>query len=201
MRGYRLVNLQILIEEVGDDKAKSVLSDFSCPLNPDVEGFLAKKAIEFSRQRLSQTHLVFTSYQGSVVLVGYFTLANKDMIVSTRHLKGKLKKRLSRFSTPMPEIKALRIPMPLIGQLGKNYNHGYNSLITGDRLLDMACEQVKKVQLVLGGRYVYLECEDKPALLEFYERNGFCQFEKRKLDSDETGLTGEYLVQMLKYIE
>jgi hypothetical protein len=65
----------------------------------------------------------------------------------------------------------------------------------------MACEQVKKVQLVLGGRYVYLECEDKPALLEFYERNGFCQFEKRKLDSDETGLTGEYLVQMLKYIE
>lgn len=200
MRGYNLVNLKLLIEEAGEDKAKSVLSGFSCPMNPDVETFLKEKAIDFAKQGFSQTQLVFASYKGDPVLVGYFTLANKDMIVSSKKLSNTWKRRLGKFSTNMPEIKAFVIPTPLIGQLGKNYSNGYNSLITGDELLGMACEMVKEAQLVLGGRFVYLECEDKPTLLEFYGRNGFCEFDRRKLDPDETGLDGEYLVQLLKYI-
>ena len=53
----------------------------------------------------------------------------------------------------------------------------------------------------LGGKFVYLECEDKPFLIEFYSRNGFCAFDRRRLDRDETGLDGDYLIQMLKYIK
>ena len=82
MTGFRIVNLKILIEEHGKEFAQKLLSDFSCPLNTDVEYFLHKNAIIFSEQSLSQTHLVFASYQNSPVLVGYFTLANKYITVS-----------------------------------------------------------------------------------------------------------------------
>ena len=53
----------------------------------------------------------------------------------------------------------------------------------------------------LGGRFVYLECEDKPKLIDFYAENGFCEFDRRPLDRDETDLSGDYLVQMLKYLK
>ena len=63
MTGYRVVNLGAMIEELGEDAVKRILSDFSCPLNPDVEFFLSKKAIDFAKQRWAQTHLVFASYK------------------------------------------------------------------------------------------------------------------------------------------
>mgnify|MGYP000394787147 CR=1 FL=1 len=65
----------------------------------------------------------------------------------------------------------------------------------------MACQKVTLFQLALGGKIVYLECEDKPILLEFYERNGFIPFGKRELDKDESDLMeGKYLIQLLKYM-
>ena len=67
LTGYNLVNLEELVLQVGEERAKEVLSDFSCPMNADVEYFLRHKAIEFSKQRLAQTHLVFTSYQEAVL--------------------------------------------------------------------------------------------------------------------------------------
>lgn len=39
MTGYGLVNLKEMIEEVGEDRVKEILSAFSCPLNKDVEFF------------------------------------------------------------------------------------------------------------------------------------------------------------------
>ena len=75
--------------------------------------------------------------------------------------------------------------------------NGLDSLITGDELLQMACEKVSRIQLDLGGRFAYLECEDKPRLMEFYASNGFCEFDRRPLDRDETNIDGDYLVQML----
>ncbi len=57
------------------------------------------------------------------------------------------------------------------------------------------------MQMIVGGKVVYLECEDVDRLTEFYSSNGFVAFGKRLLDRDETEtLKGEYLVQMLKYI-
>ena len=52
MSGYIGVNLRdILVDEtLGESAAKSLLSSFSCPLNPDVEHFLRNVAIEFSKQ-------------------------------------------------------------------------------------------------------------------------------------------------------
>jgi hypothetical protein len=90
---------------------------------------------------------------------------------------------------------------PLIAQLGKNFTDGYNKLITGKELLKMACDMVETVQLNIGGKITYVECEDKPILKEFYESYGFCCFGVRQLERDETELfKGEYLLQLIKYI-
>lgn len=201
MTGYRVVNLSALIEELGEDAAKRILSNFSCPKNPDVEYFLAAKAIEFAKQGWAQTHLVFASYKKEIVLVGYFALANKTICVPGKNLSNSLKKRIAKFATYDSNLKAYILSAPLIAQLGKNYTNKYNELITGDELLNEACNKISRIQFELGGRFAYLECEDKEKLTSFYSRNGFCNFDTRKLDKDETDkLQGEYLVQMLKYI-
>lgn len=200
MKGYKIVNLKLMIDELGEEHTKQLLSKFSCPLNEDVETFLHQKAIIFSKQGFSQTHLVYASFQGDPEIAGYFTLANKYITVQGDKLSSTLRKRINKFSVYDPKIKAYCLSAPLIAQLGKNYTGNLCNLISGDELLTFACEKVSRIQLDLGGKFAYLECEDKPKLLEFYEKNGFCAFDCRTLDRDETGLTGNYLVQLLKYI-
>ncbi len=74
-------------------------------------------------------------------------------------------------------------------------------MITGDEILKMACDKINEVQLIAGGSFVYIECEDVQKLKEFYLRNGFIEFGKRMLDNDERDdLSGDYLIQMVKYL-
>jgi len=202
MTGYKIVNLKLMVEEIGEDRTKEILSSFCCPLNEDVESFLTVKAIDFAKQGWSQTHLVMASYRDEPVLVGYFTLANKYITVDSRKItSGTQRKRIAKHSIFDNRLRAYCLSAPLIAQLGKNFANGYNKLITGDELLYMACKKISTIQLDLGGRYAYLECEDKKPLVDFYSRNGFYEFDTRRLDRDEVGVSGEYLVQMLKYIK
>ena len=204
MTGFKVVNLAVLVEEIGEDAAKGILSDFSCPLNKDVEYFLQHKSIDFAVQGWAQTHLVFASYKGEPVLVGYFALANKYIRVSTKVMgrhSNTLRRRIAKFAHFDKDLESYIFSAPLIAQLGKNYANGYDKLISGDELLAEACDRISRIQFDLGGRFAYVECEDKPALIEFYTKNGFCEFDHRMLDVDETEtLDGKYLVQMLKYI-
>lgn len=202
MSGYIGINLKEMLEQIGETATKSVLSDFSCPLNPDIEKFLKHTAIEFSKQGISSTYLIMASYKHKYVLVGYYTLSNKFFCIDKDAFPSKnLRKRISKFAQYDSTIRRYTLSAPLIGQLGKNYTNGYNTLITGDELLELALEKVKEIHSILGGKIVYLECEDKERLIEFYSNNGFVNFGKRILDHDETDLSGEYLIQMLKYMK
>ena len=142
------------------------------------------------------------SYKNRYVLVGYFTLANKIFCIDRDSLPNRIwKSRISKFSQYDTTIKRYTLSAPLIGQLGKNYSHGYDKLITGDELLHLALKKVSEMQYIVGGKIVYLECEDKERLVDFYSQNGFVNFGKRYLDHDETDkLSGDYLIQMLKYM-
>lgn len=202
MSGYKIVSLKDMIEALGEKETQERLSQFSCPLNRDVESFLHNSAIELAKQSISVTYLVYTSYKKELVIAGYFTLANKNIIVSNNNGMSKtVRKRINKFGTYDPDRKGYRISAPLIAQMGKNYLNGYDRLISGDELLKIACDKVAQVQEMIGGKIVYLECEDKPGLLNFYDSNGFVNFGKRTLDRDEAEiLSGHYLVQMLKYL-
>ncbi len=204
MSGYIGINLRdiLLDNTLGENIAKNLLSSFYCPLNPDVEHFLKHTAIEFAKQGISSTHLVMASYQGKYVLAGYFSLANKIFCIEKDSLPNRAwKKRMKKFGQFDQTIQRYTISAPLIGQLGKNYANSYDKLITGDELLKLALDKVREMQAIVGGKIVYLECEDKEPLLDFYSQNGFVNFGKRALDKDETStLSGEYLVQMLRYM-
>ncbi len=203
MTGYWQANLRDMIQALGEEAVKAQLQEFSCPMNEDVEYFIHEKAIEFSKQGIASTHIVFSSYCGKPVIVGYYSLANKTVVVKASVLKSKTwKSRIHRFAEYRQEIKGYICAMPLIGQLGKNYSNGYNKLISGDDLLEIACKKVRSVQYALSGKLAYLECEDNPQLVEFYQRNGFTEFGRRTLDGDEHRNDGKnYLLQMIKYFK
>ncbi|QIB58586.1 N-acetyltransferase [Blautia producta] len=202
MAGFVQVNLAEMISEIGEDRVKAILSDFSCPLNKDVEFYIRDKAIVFAKQGWAATHLVFASYKDTLVLVGYFTLVTKVIMIYKANMSKTLQKKISKFSQPDVSMKRYIMSAPLIAQLGKNFNKGYDKLITGDELLKLACDKVKSIQTDVGGKFVYLECEDKPQLIDFYTSNGFVNFGKRNLDKDETDvMSGGYLVQMLRYLK
>lgn len=203
MTGYLQVNLNMMLQEIGENETKKFFSDFSCPLNLDVEAFLRYRAMEFAKQGISVTHLVMVSYRGKYVLVGCYALAHKVFTINRESLPSQnWKRRLLKFGQYDEELKRYFISSPLIGQIGKNYENNYNKLISGDELLLLAIEKVSEMQMIVGGKTVYLECEDKERLLEFYSRNGFVNFGQRQLENDEIGeMQGEYLIQMLKYLK
>ena len=189
MSGYVGINLRDILsdEKLGEKVTKELLSSFSYPLNLDVEYFLRHTAIEFSRQGLASTYLIMASYQKSYVLAGYFTLANKFLLLSKTSLPNrKWRSRMSKFGHFDPTVQRYTLSAPLIGQLGKNYTNSYDKLITGDELLKLALDKVQEMQYIAGGKIVYLECEQKEKLISFYERNGFVNFGTRVLDKEET---------------
>ena len=201
MTGYKVANLDLLLKEIGEEKTRQILADYLCPLNQDVEDFLKRSAIPFSNQGLAKTHLVFASKNDVCALAGYFTLATKVLLIKrSKKLGSKLNSRLRKFSRIIDETDTSQISAPLIAQLGKNFCDNNDRLISGDELLKIACDKVQNIHSEIGGKVVYLECEDKPKLCEFYERNGFREFDRRPLDkSDRDIFKSDYLIQMIRY--
>ena len=74
--------------KLGEDKLIQELSEFSCPQNADIEHFLKKSAIEFTKKNQSVTYLVFSL--SSMVLVGYFTIALKPLTVRGEKVSNEL---------------------------------------------------------------------------------------------------------------
>lgn len=200
MTGYQEVRLVDLVDEIGEDEVQNLLADYLCPLNLDVEDFLRNKAILFAKQGYAQTFLIYTSYKGVPTLAGYYALANKSITVPAKNLNSKWRSRIKRFAKYDDDLKCYPISLPLIGQIGKNFTRNAERLISGNEILEMACNRVKAALAVLGGKMVYLECEDKPRLIAFYENNGFYRFANRNLDRDELGEM-RYLVQMIRYFK
>lgn len=194
---FREVNLGDIVEQLGEDKAKEILSNFSCPINLDVQNFLLTKSIEFSKRGFSKTHLVFweTRDHKSKELVGYYTIASKVITIQRSAVTSREARKLREHGIYNEKTNEYTVSAPLIGQIGKNYTNGNNTLISGDDLLHLAMSKIKQVQHEVGGRFVYLECEDKKKLKSFYEKNNFKLFGKRNLDRDETDIAGNYLLQ------
>ena len=190
-------NLSDMLDELGEDNVKEILSSFSCPMNTDVENFLRYKAIEFSKRGFAKTHIVYweTEDKKENAFVGYYTITSKSITIERNAVNSREARKLREHGVFNEKTNDYTIAAPLIAQLGKNYTDGNDSLITGDDLLHLAMEKVRKVKNEIGGRFAYLECEEKEKLIKFYERNNFKFFGKRQLDRDETDITGTHLLQ------
>lgn len=200
MKGYAVVTIEVLFQALGEERFNSLLSDFSCPNNQDVLAFFQLHALQASRVGFSQTHVVLAGYQGKPVIAGYYTLTQKALVIKERaNLSKSLNKRLNAFARTNKELGQKEIIAPLIAQLGKNATYQQAKLISGDDLLELAIDEVRKMLRIAGGRAVYLECEDNAFLIDFYKRNGFQVFGERALDADERHLIpGVRLLQMIR---
>lgn len=190
------INLADIIEELGEERATEILSSFSCSINPDVEDFIRNKSIQFAKQGLASTYLVFTLFRKEKVLVGYYAIAMKTISVDSTALSHSNRDRIKRFSPYDSLTGCYTISAYLLGQLAKN--DAYHDKITGDDLISLSLNRIHGLQHDLSGRFTYLECEDVSSLIRFYERHSFVKYGQRNLDDQEES-RDRYLVQMLRY--
>ena len=197
---YRIINIRRYIgnenPELGEDELRQILSEFSCPMNPDVERFLKYSSIEFTKKNQSVTYLVFSVADGK--LLGYFTLALKPLTVRGETVSNTVKRKLLRISELDKKSDTYTMSAYLIAQLGKNYSENDGKMITGAELLGLAWDKIKATQYMFGGMVTFLEAENEEKLLSFYRNNRFSQFDTRQTisDTDES----HELVQLLRLL-
>lgn len=195
---YSVINIRRYLNsdnpKLGESRLLQVLSGFSCPRNPDVERFLKKSSVEFTKKNQSVTYLVFDI--SSMVLAGYFTLALKPLTVRGETVSNTVKKKLLRVSEWDEKSDTYTMSAYLIAQLGKNFTNGVDKKITGEELLVLAWNKIKEIQYLGGGVVTFLEAENEEKLLSFYRNNRFSQFDTRQTTSD-TDKSHE-LIQLLR---
>ncbi len=197
---YRIINIRRYIgnenPELGEDELLQILSEFSCPMNPDVERFLTHSSIEFTKKNQSVTYLVFSVVGGR--LLGYFTLALKPLTVRGETVSNTVKRKLLRISELDKKSDTYTMSAYLIAQLGKNYAENDGKMITGAELLELAWDKIKATQYMFGGMVTFLEAENEEKLLSFYHNNRFSQFDTRQTTS---GLDEPHeLIQLLRLL-
>ena len=197
---YRIINIRRYIgnenPELGEDELLQILSEFSCPMNPDVERFLKHSSIEFTKKNQSVTYLVFSVADGK--LLGYFTLALKPLTVRGETVSNTVKRKLLRVSELDKKSDTYTMSAYLIAQLGKNYSENDGKMITGAELLELAWDKIKATQYMFGGMVTFLEAENEEKLLSFYRDNRFSRFDTRQTISDTD--EAHELVQLLRLL-
>jgi len=183
-------------EEAGEPALVELLSGFSSPKNKDVERFLKKSAIEFTKKNQSVTYLVVSAED--VRLLGYFTLALKPLTVRGETVSNTMKRKLLRISELDEKSDTYTMSAYLIAQLGKNFSESGGTEITGAELLKLAWDKIKEIQYLGGGVVTFLEAENEEKLLSFYRNNRFSQFDTRQTASDAE--ESHELVQLLRLL-
>lgn len=81
VNNFIVLNIREYLENedkrLGEDKLVQLLSEFSCPLNTDVERFLKQQAIEFAKKHQAVTYLVLSLEDAE--LLGYFSVTIKPL--------------------------------------------------------------------------------------------------------------------------
>lgn len=183
-------------ERLGEDKLLQLLSEFSCPLNPDVERFLKQQSIEFAKKHQAVTYLILSLEDAE--LLGYFSITIKPLVVKAEPFSNTVKRKLARFSEIDKGEQTYNLAAYLIAQLGKNYNDRAKGRITGKELLEAAIRQTQALQYQAGGMVTFVETEKNAKLISFYENYGFKQFDTRQSVSKE--IEAHELVQLLRLL-
>lgn len=183
---------------IGENDLEKILSDFSSPKNSDVESFLKRNAVEFTKKNQSVTYLVFSLED--MCLVGYFSITMKPVTVNGKGMSNSVKRKLSRLSRLDQNTDSYTVSAYLIAQLGRNYSEEVKFPITGKMLMNFEIDTLHEIQRQLGGIMVYLECEEKEPLIRFYrDQNGFQIFGERMTEEGKEGESHK-LLQLLNFL-
>lgn len=130
----------------------SLLSSFLCPLNPDVEHFLHYNAINFSKQGIAITYLVFVENEDSLYFVGYFALTNKIIQFEKMKMSNRTERLVKRFGDFDEATNTYSLSAPLIAHFGKNFS-------ANQKLLSF---YQPNGYTVFGKRYIQNQSETEP---------------------------------------
>lgn len=185
MNAYTTVNFLDMINVIGEDSVNLILSDFSCPKNDEIENFIKKNAVDFAKRKMSITHLVMDE---NGKLAAIFALTHKAVKIKDEVLSSTLRKKIKRYAQLDEDTNSYMVSAFLIAQLGKNCEECEGEPVNGNSLMDSAMDILTAVQHDIGGGVVYLECEDKPRLLSFYQNGNNCfrVFRERYSEVDQT---------------
>ena len=183
MSAFQVVNILDMIESVGEDEVKSILSEFSCQKNPEIENFVKNSAVDFAKKKMSITYLVVDTTE---TVRAIFALTHKAIELTNENLSNTMRKRIQRHSKLDEGTDSFNVSAFLIAQFGKSDTYSTEENISGDALMDFTFEVLTAVQHDIGGGLVYLECEDREKLLDFYssEPNQFFKFGERYSEED-----------------
>lgn len=183
MNEYNVFNILDMAEAIGETNLKELLSDFYCPKNGEIQQFARANAYDFARKKLSVTYLVVNEDN---YIAAIFTLAHKAVEIGDASLSNSKRKKISRFAVLDSGTGSYTVSAFLIAQFGKSYALDADKKLSGNELMDLVFEVLQRVQREIGGGVVFLECEDNPKLLNFYqnEKNGFVPFNERYSVSD-----------------
>lgn len=140
-------------------------NNFSCPRNLDVENFLKVNAERYDNSHNSRTHLIFDKNNLSKGILAYFSLSFKEIILS-KNVSKSLIRKLDGISKNSQTVRGF-----LIGQIGKNDFSG--NPINLELIFEEIYTTIYQAQEVVGGRLIFLECENKEKLISLYQANGF----------------------------
>ena len=151
--------------------------------NSEIEEFIRDKAIDFAKQKLSITYLIIDTDSG--VILGYFTLTHKSVILNSDGLSKTFQKKLAKYSRLDRDTGNYVVSAFLLAQLGKNYAIKADKRIDGKQMMKLVNDVLLDVQRRIGGGVLYLDCEDTPKLKNFYIGENFKEFADRFSSEDE----------------
>ena len=168
------------------EETRQSLREFSCAKNPAIEHFARNNAVDFSLQGISVTHLVYRK-EDDPTLLGFFTLAYKILRLGGGALSRASERRIAKFAEHDAATNTYTLPAPLIAQIGKNDLPPNAAPFSGRELVALAEDRLRAVMRQVGGRAAYLECEEEPALMAFYESLGYVRAASRFDKSNAEG--------------
>lgn len=145
------------------EKIINKLKSFKCTKNKDEEDFIHNKALEFDRQNITRTYLLINENNE---IKAYFSIGLKA--IEMKYIKSiRLRKLLRSYL----QSSSLSVPAYLIGHFSKDDSlkeSGYSI-----ELMKYIDDIILGCNNAIGGRVIYLECEEIQKLKQVYENNKF----------------------------
>lgn len=123
------------------------------------------KAIRFEETGHSRTYLILDEESSN--LLGYFAVTFKELLLIGKDISKSEVKKMDGISKERERISAF-----LIGQIGKNASIENNPLDL-QKILAEVYDVIAAARALIGGRLVFLECENNEKLINHYKKHGF----------------------------
>lgn len=186
------VELRDLLKELNEPKLIDYLSDFKNSLDEDVNNYLIKFAINYEKQYIARTTLLFDENDN---LVGYFSLGT-NVIFYDKNIE-----KLTGYEKTKEAYEHMNLfennyhPIYKLIMIGKNESAMFNNFLhyTFENFIWKRLAEASKY---VGINVIYLDCV-KGQLSDMYSKEGFEEFETISSEDSEDSMVR--MLQVLKF--